>query len=78
VVIEKRLRDRLGVEPGYLAVQRIVGDRVEIRFHPPEHDRSLRGVLAGSSRRSVSTDEWSDMKERAWAEASGSDEERVS
>jgi AbrB family looped-hinge helix DNA binding protein len=69
VVIEKELRERLGVEPGHLAVQRIVGDRVEIRFHPPEHDRSLRGALAGSTKRSVSIDEWSEVKDRAWSDA---------
>ena len=70
VVIEKGLRERLGVEPGHFAVQRIVGDHVEIRFHPPEHDRSLRGALSGVTKRSVRPDEWREVKERARSEAS--------
>lgn len=78
VVIEKRLRERLGVEPGHFAVQRIVGDHVEIRFHPPEHDRSLRGALAGAAKRSVTPGEWRELKERAWSEASQSNEEQKS
>ncbi len=43
VVIEKALRDALGIEPGYIAVQRIVDDHVELFFYPPEHNRSLKG-----------------------------------
>jgi AbrB family looped-hinge helix DNA binding protein len=78
VVIEKKLRERLGVEPGHFAVQRIVGDHVEIRFHPPEHDRSLRAALADAARRSVSPDEWRELKERAWFEASASNQEQGS
>ena len=70
VVIEKSLRERLGVEPGHFAVQRIVGDHVEIRFHPPEHDCSLRGVLSAVTARSVAPEEWRDAKERAWSEGS--------
>lgn len=46
VVIEKRIRDALGIVPGARAVQRLVGDHVEIRFLPAPHTRSLKGVLA--------------------------------
>lgn len=46
VVIEKAIRDRLGVEPGWIALQHLVDDRVEIRFIPPGHHRSLKGSLA--------------------------------
>lgn len=46
VVIEKGIRDRLGIEPGWLAIQQFVDDHVEIFFIPPEHDRSLAGILA--------------------------------
>jgi AbrB family looped-hinge helix DNA binding protein len=78
VVIEKELRERLGVEPGHLALQRIVGDHVEIRFHPPEHDCSLRGALSGMTKRSVRTDEWREAKDRAWSENLQSAEEHGS
>lgn len=47
VVIEKPIREVLVIEPGFLVVQRVVGDHVEIRFFPPGHERSLRGVLRG-------------------------------
>ena len=46
VVIEKEIREKLGIKPGWLAIQQLVGDHVEIRFIPPEHDRSLAGILA--------------------------------
>lgn len=46
VVIAKEIRDALGIVEGSMAVQRRVGDTVELRFFPPEHERSLRGVLA--------------------------------
>ena len=46
VVIEKEIRDRLGVEHGWLAVQILVDGHVEIHFVPPRHRRSLKGLLA--------------------------------
>jgi bifunctional DNA-binding transcriptional regulator/antitoxin component of YhaV-PrlF toxin-antitoxin module len=45
VVIEREARRRLGIRPGWVAVQTVVGDRLELRFLPPEHDRSLAGSL---------------------------------
>lgn len=69
VVIEKEIRDRLGIEPGSIAIQRVVDDHVEIRFVPPVklHRRSLLGVL--SSDVTVPPEEWHAAKERAWDEA---------
>ena len=31
VVIRKELRDQLGIEPGWIALQRLVNNRIEIR-----------------------------------------------
>jgi AbrB family looped-hinge helix DNA binding protein len=45
IVISKEIRDRLGVGPGWKAMQRLVDDHVEIRFIPPTHRRSLAGIL---------------------------------
>ncbi len=45
LVIEKAIRDRLGVGPGWKAVQQVVDDHVELRFLPPVHSRSLAGCL---------------------------------
>lgn len=46
VVIEKSIRDELGIKPGWLAIQRLVDGHVEISFSPPESDESLPGALA--------------------------------
>jgi bifunctional DNA-binding transcriptional regulator/antitoxin component of YhaV-PrlF toxin-antitoxin module len=68
VVIEKPIRDELGVEPGWIAVQRIVGgDRVEVRFYPAEHDRSLRGALAEHLERSIPPDRFDDARRETWS-----------
>jgi AbrB family looped-hinge helix DNA binding protein len=69
VVIEKPIRDALGIEPGFVAVQSVRDDHVEIRFYPPEHNRSLRGVLAARIQRSVPPAEWDAAREEAWREA---------
>jgi bifunctional DNA-binding transcriptional regulator/antitoxin component of YhaV-PrlF toxin-antitoxin module len=69
VVIEKPIRDALGIRPGFVAIQRLMADHVEIRFYPPEHDRSLRGVLAGEIRRSVPAREWREKREDSWRRA---------
>ncbi|MDW7711717.1 MAG: AbrB/MazE/SpoVT family DNA-binding domain-containing protein [Deferrisomatales bacterium] len=70
VVIAKGIREQLGVEPGWVAVQRLVADHVEIRFVPPPHRRSLKGVLAPYVTCSVSPGEtWEDARDEAWAAA---------
>ena len=70
VVIEKRLRDELGIEPGFVAVQRRVEDGVEIRFYPAEHSRSLKGALTDAvTRRPEEDEDWETIREQAWREA---------
>lgn len=70
VVIEKELRDKLGVQPGWLAIQRLVDGHVEIYFIPPEHNRSLKGILARYVDRPLPTgEEWDRVREAAWADA---------
>ncbi|HVT60221.1 MAG TPA: AbrB/MazE/SpoVT family DNA-binding domain-containing protein [Thermoanaerobaculia bacterium] len=69
VVIEKPIRDALGIQPGFMAVQDLKEDHVEIRFYPPDHNRSLRGVLAGKIKRSVPTRSWQRAREEAWNHA---------
>ena len=66
VVIEKEIRDALGIEPGALAVQRLVGDHVEIRFLPAEHERSLRGRLRERAHRTIPPGGWHGAVEEAW------------
>lgn len=70
VTIEKEIRDRLGVEPGWRAFQRLEEDRVVLEFRPPRHRRSLAGVLAGKAKRTFPTDEALEAAvEEAWAGA---------
>ncbi|HET7769358.1 MAG TPA: AbrB family transcriptional regulator [Chloroflexota bacterium] len=77
-MIEKEIRDRLGVQPGSVAIQRLVGDHVEIRFASPPprltlHNRSLLGVLSSSSE-TVPPDRLGQARKRAWAGAAQEEE----
>ncbi len=69
LVIEKTIREALGVKPGWVAIEQLVDDHVEIRFYPPEHNRSLRGILARSRKRRVPPEEWEEQRRRAWPDA---------
>ena len=71
VVIEKEIRDRLGVEPGATAIQKLVDDHVEIHFIPPIklHNRSLFGILRGPADPVLTEEELRAATERAWDEA---------
>lgn len=72
VVIAKEIRDRLGVGPGWLALQRLVDDHVEVHFVPPEHTRSLKGCLARYATRSLPPGaEWEEARDAAWDKAVG-------
>lgn len=67
VVIEKAIRDRLGIEPGWIALQHVVDDHVEIHFVPPEHHRSLKGSLAPYTNVCIPGDDALEAAiERAW------------
>jgi AbrB family looped-hinge helix DNA binding protein len=70
VTIEKEIRDRLGLEPGWRAFQRLEENRVVLEFRPPRHRRSLAGALAGKAKRTFPTDEaLTAAIEEAWAGA---------
>lgn len=45
ITIDRSIRRQLGIEPGMVAVQRIVGGRLEVVFVPAPHRRSLFGIL---------------------------------
>src|SRR2546427_11882737 len=69
VTIEKAIRDALGVQPGWRAVQRLEGERVVIEFFPPKHNRSLLGILADKTTvRIASEEEFEAAVEKAWEE----------
>ena len=81
VVIDKAIRDQLGIGPGWLAIQRIVEDHVEIYFVTPEHNRSLAGSLAefvtDDVKNVVNNLSWDEIRERAWAAAAAEREGRL-
>jgi bifunctional DNA-binding transcriptional regulator/antitoxin component of YhaV-PrlF toxin-antitoxin module len=61
VVIGRDARRRLGIGPDWVAIETVVGDRLELRFLPPEHDRSLAGRLgryAGAGAPEPAEEEW--------------------
>ena len=74
VVIDKAIRDRLGIGPGWLAIQRIVDNHVEIHFVGPEHNRSLAGSLAQYVTDDVKDLSWHEIKEMAWTAAANEKE----
>ena len=66
VVISKEIRDKLGVEPGWWALQIIVDGHLEIHFVPPEHNRSLLGSLAPYTDVVIQPgEEWDKAREKA-------------
>jgi len=69
IVIDKEIRDLLCVEPGWLALQRLVDDHVEMYFIPPEHKKSLKGSLAEHIKvRAAPGQEWDKAQDTAWKE----------
>jgi AbrB family looped-hinge helix DNA binding protein len=70
IVIAKELRDKLGIKPGWVALQRLSGDHIEFYFIPPEHKKSLKGSLAGHTKiRVQSGKDWEQAREIAWQKA---------
>ncbi len=71
IVIEKELREQLGIRPGWIASQRLVDNRIEIQFIPPEHDKSLKGSLAeyANEDNAFDDEDWKKIKENAWVQA---------
>lgn len=74
-MISKPTRDLLGIEPGFQALERVVGDHVELHFVPPPHRRSLKGLLAAQLRRKPRLG-LTAARETAWARAARDKERR--
>ena len=69
-MIDKRIRDRLGIGPGWIALQTLVDDHVVIYFVGPEHNRSLMGSLKKYTNVVVDPGaDWHKAKEDAWEAA---------
>ena len=67
ITIEKEIRDKLGIKPGWRAVQIMDEGRLIVYFIPPPHNRSLAGVLAAPGPEPFPTEEDLDRaREAAW------------
>jgi bifunctional DNA-binding transcriptional regulator/antitoxin component of YhaV-PrlF toxin-antitoxin module len=55
ITVDREARERLGVRPGMVAVQHVVGTQLIVTFIPAPHNRSLAGIL-GKPPRPVSAD----------------------
>ncbi len=76
VTIEKEIRDTLGVQPGWRAIQRMEGDRVVLEFLPPKHRRSLAGALEHATTVRIPAGQaFEDAVEQAWADSAREGEE---
>lgn len=75
VVIAKEIRDELGIGPGWETIQRVVDGRVELTFIPPEHDRSLLGILNKYADPQLAAMDWHELRESAWEQAVREDSE---
>ncbi|MCS7289764.1 MAG: AbrB/MazE/SpoVT family DNA-binding domain-containing protein [Roseiflexaceae bacterium] len=69
IVINKDIRERLGIKPGWIALQRLVDGHVELYFVPPEHDQSLKGSLAAHIKTIVGNESWAEVRALAWETA---------
>ena len=65
ITIDKAVRERLGVQPGDLAIERIEDGLLVVEFLPRTHDRSLRGILRRDPVPPGSTNSTAE-KEAAW------------
>ena len=66
IVVAKEIRDKLGIEPGWMALQRLEDDHLVVYFLPPEHNRSLLGILAPFVPDDVDDEDWDRVTEAAW------------
>jgi len=70
IVISKEIRDKIGVKPGWIALERLVGDHVEVYFVPPEHSKSLKGALLPHIKAHIAPGkEWDEARNKAWNKA---------
>ena len=72
IVVAKEIRDKLGIEPGWMALQRLEDDHLVVYFLPPEHNRSLLGILAPFVPDDVDDEDWDRVTEAAWEMAARS------
>ena len=70
IVVSSEIRQSLGVEPGWRALQMLVDGHLEVFFTPPPHTRSLKGALAHyvTEENRIGDRDWTEVRDEAWAE----------
>ena len=67
IVISKEIRDKIGIKPGWIALEQLAGDHVEVYFVPPEHSKSLKGTLLPHVKTSIAPGkEWDEARNKTW------------
>lgn len=70
IIISKEIRDKMGIKPGWIALERLINDHVEVYFIPPEHEKSLKGSLLPHIKIHISQGkEWDNARNYSWNEA---------
>ena len=65
--IRNELMEELGIGPGWIVLQRVVDNKLELEFLPPEHRESLAGSLSDFKGPGIPEDaDWSKVREEAW------------
>lgn len=71
IVIDGKLREELGIGPGWFALQQVIDGRLEVEFLPPEHNESLAGSLAKYVKGGeIPADaDWGKIRDGVWSKA---------
>ena len=68
IYIRKELMEALGIGPDWIVLQRVVYDKLEVEFMPPEHRESLAGIFSDFKGPGIPADaDWGKIKDEAWA-----------
>ena len=71
IVIDGKLREELGIGPGWRAYQFVDDGRLKIYFLPPDDGRQLAGIAAEyvTEENHYEDEDWPKVRDRAWAKA---------
>jgi AbrB family looped-hinge helix DNA binding protein len=68
ITIDKAVREKLGVRPGDIAIERVRDGRLVVTFAPGPHQRSQLGILRQHARRPIEPiTDWDAYRERTWS-----------
>ena len=65
ITIDKKVRERLGIKPGDLAIERAENGRLVVDFVTGAHRQSLLGIFKRPDLPPIT--DWEAIKDRAWS-----------